>query len=70
MPKFKSLTAKKIIKVLQKNGFTLDRSRGSHQIYYNKITKRIAVVPYHIKDLPIGTLLEILRQAGIKKEDI
>jgi predicted RNA binding protein YcfA (HicA-like mRNA interferase family) len=28
------------------------------------------IVPVHAKDLPTGTLLEILRQAGIKKEDL
>jgi len=28
------------------------------------------VVPFHKKDLPKGTLLEILRQAGISKEEL
>jgi predicted RNA binding protein YcfA (HicA-like mRNA interferase family) len=33
-------------------------------------TKRRVVVPFHKKDLPKGTLLEILRQAGIDKEEL
>jgi len=33
------------------------------------LKKRI-IVPVHKKDLPKGTLLEILKQAGINKEEI
>jgi predicted RNA binding protein YcfA (HicA-like mRNA interferase family) len=70
MPKLPALTPRKVITILKKNGFILDRTKGSHQIYRNPETKRMAVVPFHRKDLPKGTLLEILRQAGINKEDI
>jgi predicted RNA binding protein YcfA (HicA-like mRNA interferase family) len=68
MPKLPALTAKKIAKILEKDGFLLDRVKGSHHIYYHPATKRRVVVPFHKKDLPKGTLLEILRQAGIDKE--
>jgi predicted RNA binding protein YcfA (HicA-like mRNA interferase family) len=30
----------------------------------------MTIVPYHKKDLPKGTLEEILKQAGIKKNEI
>lgn len=70
MPKLPSLTSKDIIRVLEKEGFVLDRIKGSHHIYYHPETRRRVVVPFHTKDLPKGTLLEILRQAGISKEDI
>jgi predicted RNA binding protein YcfA (HicA-like mRNA interferase family) len=70
MPKLPSLTPKKVISILKKKGFVLDRSKGSHQIYYHPETKRRAVVPLHKKDLPKGTLLEILKQAGLSKEDL
>jgi predicted RNA binding protein YcfA (HicA-like mRNA interferase family) len=69
MPKLPSLTPKKVIEILKKKGFVLDRSKGSHQIYYNPKTRRRAVVPFHKRDLPKGTLLEILKQAGLSKED-
>lgn len=68
MPKLPSLTSKDIIRVLEKEGFVLDRIKGSHHIYYHPETRRRVVVPFHVKDLPKGTLLEILRQAGISKE--
>jgi len=70
MPKLPSLTPQKIIKVLEKKGFVLDRIKGSHHIYYHPETKRRVVVPFHKKDLPRETLLEILKQAGISKEEL
>ena len=70
MPKLPSLTPEKIIKVLERKGFVLDRVKGSHHIYYHSETKRRVVVPFHKRDLPKGTLLEILKQAGISKEEL
>jgi len=67
--KLPSLTSQEVIKILEKHGFHLLRSKGSHRIYYNPDTKKLVVVPYHKKDLPKGTLLEILKQAGISREE-
>ncbi len=55
MPKIPSLTPQKVITVL---------------LYYHPETKKRVVVPLHKKDLPKGTLLEILKQAGISKEEL
>lgn len=70
MPKLPLLTPQKVITILQKKGFILERTKGSHQIFRNPETKRMVVIPFHKKDLPKGTLLEILRQSGISKEEI
>ncbi|NJD78100.1 MAG: addiction module toxin, HicA family [Candidatus Methanoperedens sp.] len=70
MSKLPTLTPQKIIKVLERKGFVLDRTKGSHYIYYNNETKKRAVVPVHKSDLPKGTLLEILKQIGINKEEL
>jgi predicted RNA binding protein YcfA (HicA-like mRNA interferase family) len=70
VPKLPSLTPQKIIKVLEKEGFVLDKIKGSHHIYYQPTTKRRVVVPLHKRDLPKGMLLEILKQAGISKEEL
>ena len=45
-------------------------TRGNHHIYHHPETKRRVVVPLHKRDLPKGTLLEILKQAGISKEEL
>jgi predicted RNA binding protein YcfA (HicA-like mRNA interferase family) len=70
MPKLPSLTSKKVIKILERKGFVLDRVKGSHRIYYHPESRRRVVIPYHMKDLPQGTLREILRQAGLNKEEL
>ena len=68
MPKIPSLTAEKVIRLLLQNGFELDHQTGSHRVYYNRTTKKRVTVPYHKKDLPKGTLMSILKQAGLKDE--
>ncbi len=70
MPKLPVLNSKQIIKVLHKEGFKLDHSTGSHFIFYHLGSKRRAVIPYHKKDLPRGTLFSIIKQAGISKKDL
>lgn len=70
MPKLPSFTPEEVIKILEASGFVLDRTKGSHRIYYNPETKRRVTVPVHKRDLPKGTLFEILKQAGISREDL
>ena len=66
MPKTPVLTSNDIIKILEKNGFKL----VSHHIFRNEQSKKMTVVPFHKKNLPKGTLLEILKQSGIDKSEI
>jgi predicted RNA binding protein YcfA (HicA-like mRNA interferase family) len=70
MPKLPSLTPQRVIRILEDDGFVLDRVKGSHHIYYHPQTRKRAIVPVHKKDLPKGTLLEILKQAGITKKEL
>ena len=70
MPKLPRLTPRKIIKILEAKGFILDRVKGSHHIYIHPETKQRAIVPLHQKDLPIGTQLSILKQAGIDRDEL
>ena len=70
MPKLPTITSKKLIRIIKELGFQLDHSTGSHFIFYHPMTKRRAVIPCHIKDLPKGTLMNILREAGISKIDL
>lgn len=70
MPKLPVISPQNLIKILNKLGFCLDHTTGSHFIFYCRSTKRRAAVPIHNKDLPKGTLISILREAGITKEEI
>jgi predicted RNA binding protein YcfA (HicA-like mRNA interferase family) len=65
VPKLPALTPEELARILLRKGFVFDRSKGSHRIYLHPETKRRAVVPFHK-----GTFHEILRQAGITKEEL
>lgn len=60
------MTPKEIVKLLKENGFVEMRQNGSHKVFENKETGKIAVVPFHCKDLKKGTEQNILKQAGLK----
>jgi mRNA interferase HicA len=70
MPKLPVLTPQELARALEKAGFELIRVRGSHYYYYNQRTEKIAVVPYHSKDLRKGTLQAILKDADISFEEL
>lgn len=69
MSKLPVITSKKLVKILKELGFKLDHTTGSHFIFYNPISKKRAVVPHHAKDLPKGTLMSILKEAGITRKE-
>ena len=69
MPKLPVINSKKLAKFLEKLGFRQDHATGSHFIFYNFETKKMAVVPRHQKDLAKGTLISILKETGISRED-
>ncbi len=70
MSKIASLTPEDIIKILHKKGYKLSRTKGSHKIYYHFELKKRVTVPFHKKDLPKGTMLEIFKQAGITRKEL
>ena len=46
MSKLPVLTPQKIIRILEKKGFVLDREEGSHQIYYHPDLKKGSWSPF------------------------
>ena len=65
MPKFPVYTSDEIIKILKKNDFIEHHQKGSHKVFYHEEDKKRVVVPYHKKDLPIGTSRSILKESGL-----
>ena len=62
-----NLSARYLIELLETNGFVFKRSKGSHHLFYNPITNKTVIVPFHVgKDLKKGTFLAIVKQAGIE----
>jgi predicted RNA binding protein YcfA (HicA-like mRNA interferase family) len=70
MPKLSAVKPRQIIRFLEKNGFILDHSSGSHFIFFNFVSRRRAVVPSHNRDVPKGTLMSLLREAGFTREEL
>jgi predicted RNA binding protein YcfA (HicA-like mRNA interferase family) len=70
MPKLTRLSGEETIRRLERLGFHWIRQRGSHVILKKKICGEEigCVVPLH-KELAVGTLLGILKQAGLSAED-
>jgi len=70
LKKLPRLSGKEVIKILLKIGFKQIRQKGSHVILIKETAegKISTVVPLH-NEIDRGTLLEIIRQARLKKED-
>ena len=70
MPKLKRVSGRKMIDILERLGFQQVRQRGSHVVLRkNGMMGAIGcVVPLH-KELAIGTLRNILRQAQITPDE-
>ncbi len=79
MPKLPRVPAVKVIRALERIGFVQVRQKGSHVILKKilpldeesdqEIIEVGCVVPLHHKDLAVGTLKNILNQAGVSVEE-
>jgi len=58
-----------LIKILEKAGFRVIRQRGSHVILMNEERVRIVVPIHRGKDVKVGLLRAILREAGLSREE-
>lgn len=54
---------KDLLKLLERNGWQVIRINGSH--YKMRKGNKTVIVPVHKKDMKIGTLNAILRDAGL-----
>jgi predicted RNA binding protein YcfA (HicA-like mRNA interferase family) len=68
--KLPRLTAKELIRVLERKGWELDRSRGSHHIYVHPATRRTLTVPVVRRVMSIGTLSRLLKDADISRDEL
>jgi predicted RNA binding protein YcfA (HicA-like mRNA interferase family) len=55
-----------LIKLLQADGWRLQRTRGSHHQFGHPTKVGTITVPHPKKDLGKGLVLAILKQAGLK----
>jgi len=68
-PALPVLTARAVVKALERAGFFIHHSSGSHaQLKHRDRPELRVTVPYHTGDVPRGTLRSIIRQAGLTVE--
>jgi predicted RNA binding protein YcfA (HicA-like mRNA interferase family) len=59
---------KEIIELLERNGWNQVRTRGSHRQFRHPVKPgTVTVAGAMSKDLPLGTLKQIYRQAGLQR---
>ena len=70
MTKLPRLSGKEVIRALSKAGFIPIRQKGSHVIMKKEANneKITLVVPNH-KEIDLGTLLEIIRQSKLSRDE-
>ena len=69
--RLKRVTGGQLVRILERMGWSVDRIRGSHHIMRNPAHARVTIsVPVHgRRTVPVGTLSDILRDAGISDEE-
>jgi len=69
-PRLPSLTAKQVLRALNKAGFYVHHQTGSHATlkHPNHPRKRVTI-PIHARELPRGTLIAIVKQAGMTLDE-
>lgn len=60
------MTDKKLLKLLQENGWTIISTRGSHHKLKHPNIHETIILPVHGKDMKKGLETKILKQAGLK----
>ena len=64
-----SCTALEVISALERAGWRMKRSSGSHRYFTHTGRRGLICVPFHSGDLKRGTLHGIISDAGLKREE-
>lgn len=70
MNKVPALKSKDLLRLLKDAGFHEDHRSGSHVIMHSDSDGARVAVPFHQKDLPMGTTQAILRAAHLDPERV
>ena len=70
-PKTPSVSGQQLVRVLEKLGFVVKRQKGSHVQLFRERDRCFTTIPIHgKKELPIGTLKAILKDAEISVNEL
>jgi len=62
----KRFTSTELIKMIQDDGWILNRINGSHHHFHHSYKKGIVTIPHPVKDLDPKIVNSVKRQAGLK----
>lgn len=68
MARLPVLKPKEVIRILERAGFSFERSRGSHRIYV--MGDRIVTIAFHNRDMKRGTLARIIKDSGLTSAEV
>lgn len=58
------MTSRDVIRRLERDGWTCVRTKGSHHQFKHPTRPGLVTVPHPKRDLPLGTLRAVFKQAG------
>lgn len=64
-----TVTAKQLVKALERAGWRLSRTKGSHHYYVHPDKRRAIVVPMHPGDLKRPLVAGVLKDAEISRDE-
>lgn len=64
---YSGMNSREVIRRLIADGWVLVRTKGSHRQYRHPSKPGLVTVPHPKRDLPIGTVRSIAKQAGWSK---
>lgn len=56
-----------LLRLFRRSGIKLVEHGKRHDIYYSPITGKMFPVPRHAREIPIGTLRSMMRDAGLEQ---
>jgi len=69
-PRLPSMTASRLVRILEQRGFERVRQSGSHLILRHSDGRRVTVPMHKSKDLGRGLLARIMKDADLTIEDL
>ncbi|WP_110984248.1 type II toxin-antitoxin system HicA family toxin [Acaryochloris thomasi] len=67
----KSISGKRLCKIVEQRGWLLRKVTGSHHIYENLDVEKILSIPVHRnQDLKTGTLKALMKIAQLSEDDL
>jgi predicted RNA binding protein YcfA (HicA-like mRNA interferase family) len=68
-PRLPSVSARELIRALERAGFQVQRQKGSHATLRHPETRRVTVVPVHAGDVKRPLLKMIIAQSGLTEDE-